>query len=209
MLLLGKHEGIITYDVTFPFEENSLMLELFPKEMTLEFKKEQMRTSVKSSYGVITTDFIIDNKSHTLTQLLKSFGEKSSLTIANEGVSEWLSQYPPVRLEFTNESDSVAGYLCHKTIAHFENDSIPPITILYTKDIKLDHSNWWNQFQGIDGFLMGYEIEQFGKRMRLRAREIKFEPIQDERFVAPTDYKQVDNAAMHAQMQKLVDDFVN
>lgn len=204
----GKKEGIIYYDVTFPFEENSLMLELFPKEMVLEFKGKKMHSSIKSSYGVVATDFIIDHKAQTIVQMLKSFSERTFMAIEGDLVEKWIHQYPTVRIEYTNETDSIAGYLCQKAVAYFQNDSLPSVDLFYTKDLDIEPSNWWNQFQGLDGFLLGYDIEQYGKRMRLRAREVSFQEVTDDKFVIPSNYVATDMEGMNMQMDKLVEEFM-
>jgi len=207
-LFSGKKEGQIIYDVTFPFEENSLLLELYPREMVFEFKDDRFHTTLKSSYGVISTEFIVDNDEGTFTQLLKSFSEKSFFTLDKEEMKVWMTQYPGVRFEKTGITDSIAGFLCEKTIAHFLNDSVPAIELYHTKAIKIDHSNWWNQFSEIDGFLLAYEVEQYGKRMRLKAREISYGPIAEERFEIQTEYQLVTSDAMKAKISSLMMDFM-
>lgn len=204
----GKSEGVIYYDVSFPYEQNSLMLELFPKEMVLEFKGKKMHSNIKSSYGVVTTDFIIDSRKRSIVQMLKSFSDRYAMTLEDELVEKWIHQYPTVRIEYTNETDSIAGYLCHKAVAYFANDTLPSVDLYYTKDLDIEASNWWNQFQGLDGFLLGYDIEQYGKRMRLRAREVSFEEVPDEKFTVPANYQPIDIAGMNAQMDKLVQEYM-
>ncbi len=111
-------------------------------------------------------------------------------------------------MEKTGIQDSIAGFLCEKTIAHFLNDSVPAIELYHTKAIKVDHSNWWNQFSEIDGFLLAYEVEQYGKRMRLQAREITYGPVADERFEIPADYLLITSDAMKEKIDGLMTDFM-
>lgn len=204
-----KNQGIIKFDVTFPYEQNTLLLELFPREMTMDFKGDKTHTTVKSSYGVVATEFIIDHDKKTIGQLLKSFSDKYVLNLKDEQVSQWLKQYPAVRIEYTRDIETIAGYKCEKAIAVFENDSTPPIELYYTKDLPLDHTNWWNQFNGIDGCLLGYDIEQYGKRMRLRAREVIFEEVPEDKFQVPQGYEEVNAGRMKQEMDKLVTEFMN
>ena len=203
-----KSEGVIIYDVTFPYEENSLMLELYPKEMTAEFKDDSFHTTVKSSYGVISTEFIVNNSDKSIVQLLKSFSDKFSLSVAEGDLDTWHNQFPDFTYVHTTEVDTIAGYACHKTIAKFVGDSLPNIELWHTKDIELEHSNWWNQYDGIDGFLMGYEVEQYGKRMKLRAREVRFQPIPIEHFNVPSEYKPIDQPSMLTEIENLINEFM-
>ena len=201
-------EGKIVYDVTFPYEANTIMMDLFPKEMVIHFKGNKMHGEVKSSYEMLTSDFVIDNNAMTMTQMLKNMGERYALHLQGDDVAEWLKQYPSMRLEQTTETVNIAGYVCNKTLAHFPNDSLPVIELYHTKGLGIDNRNWWNQYSGIEGFLLGYDIEQYGKRMRMRAREVNFEQISDDQFAIPENYKEVDMPEMNRQLMAVVDEFI-
>jgi hypothetical protein len=202
-------EGKIIYDISFPFEQNSVMLDLYPKEMIFHFKKGMMHSEVKSSYDLLTTDFIIDNENRVLVQLLKNMSERYGMKLNESETRTWNRQYPEVRLEPTGETETIAGYVCNKTIARFVNDSLPPIELYHTKGIGLDASNWWNSFEGVDGFLMGYDIEQYGMRMRLRAREVNFQSIDDSEFAVSDKFEMTNSDSMKAQLTKVVSEFMN
>jgi hypothetical protein len=51
--------------------------------------------------------------------------------------------------------------------------------------------------------------EQYGKRMQLRAREVRFQPVAPEQFVIPADYIPLDARAMKSQLEKVVDEFMS
>ncbi len=201
-------EGKIVFDVTFPFEKNTVLMDLFPKEMTFHFKGSMMHSQVKSSYDLLTTDFIINNENKSMTQMLKNMSERYAMELDEAGVEEWRNQYPVVRLEPSNETIEIAGYICNKTTAHFINDSMPSIELYHTKGLGIEASNWWNQFYGVDGFLMGYDIEQYGKRMRLRAREVKFEAISDDKFIRPETFQVINLPEMNQQLLAVVSEFM-
>jgi hypothetical protein len=204
-----KNEGTIIYDVSFPYEQNTLMLELYPKEMSFDFNKHYMRASIRSAWGVMTTDLIIDNQKREYSQLLKSFSDKYYMTLDENNIGDWLAYSPQITIEKTNDTLTIAGYLCEKSIARFSNDSLPSIELYHTNELRIDESNWWNQFSQVDGFLLGYEPEQYGKRMQLRARELRFQPVAPEQFVIPADYIPLDARAMKSQLEKVVDEFMS
>jgi hypothetical protein len=202
-------EGTITYDVTFPYEKNTVMLDLFPKEMTFHFQGDKMHSEIKSSYDLLTTDFIIDNREKTITQMLKNMSDRYSLHLEGDEVNEWLKQYPKVSFEQTNETEDIAGYVCSKTIAHFSGDSIAPIVLYHTKGLGIDPNNWWNQYAGVDGFLLGYEMQQYGKRMKLRAREVKFEAVDPSVFETKPNFITIGMQDMDRQLALVVSEFMN
>ena len=72
----------------------------------------------------------------------------------------------------------------------------------------IDNRNWWNQYSGIEGFLLGYDIQQYGKRMRMRAREVHFEQVEDKQFEVPANYKRVDMQEMNKQLVAVVEEFI-
>lgn len=206
--LAKNNEGTIIYDVTFPYEQNTLLLELYPKEMIFDFNRNFMRASLQSAWGVITTDVIVDNSQKSYSQLFKSFGDKYSLTLQDNEVRDWYAQKPSLKFTETGDTATIAGFLCNKVIADFSNDSLPSIEVYYTKEIQVDQTNWWNQFEGIDGFLMSYEIEQYGKRMKLVAREVEFTAIAPEKFVMPEGYVALDTESMDKQITRVVTEFM-
>jgi hypothetical protein len=204
----GKSEGVIIYDITFPFEEPSVLLDLYPKEMYFHFKGNKMHSEVRSSYDILNSDFIIDNDQRSLVQMLKNMSQRSYMQLNDSETADWMAQFGSFRFEQTQETLTIAGYICEKTIAHFVNSEIPPITIYHTKGLGLSNDNWWNQFKEIDGFLFGYEIEQFGKRMRFMAREIKFEAVDEAKFAVPNNYKKITPNEMNVQLKNVVDEFM-
>lgn len=185
------------------------MLELYPKEMTFDFNKHFMRGTIKSAWGVVATDIIIDSKNKKYSQLLKTFSDRYVMTLTENNINDWFVMSPGVVIEPTEDTLTIAGFLCQKSIAKFENDSLPSIELYHTKELRIDETNWWNQFHEIDGFLLGYEIEQYGKRMKLRAREVRFQPVAAELFVVPDNYIPVDAQGMKANIERVVDEFMS
>ncbi len=184
------------------------MLELYPKEMVLQFKGSKMHSKIRSSYDVMTTDLILDEEEKSAIQMLKNMSKRFAVAMNEGQVKEWVKQYPQVRIEKTAITETIAGYVCTKSIAHFENDSLPSIELYHTKGIGLSHSNWWNQFSSVDGFLLGYDIEQYGKRMKLRARSVSFEPVQDAEFLISKEYSKVEMDQMKAEIDAVMKSFL-
>jgi len=202
------HQGKIIYDISFPNEKNSVMMDLYPKELCFHFKGDMLHSQIKTSYDLLASDIIINTQEKTLTQLLKNMSKRYSVKLNSIEAEEWMKQYPKMNLELTDETVVIAGYTCNKTIAHFPGDSIMPIELYHTKGLGLCNENWWNQYQGLDGFLLGYEIEQFGKRMSVRAREVIFEPIPDSKFEIPAEYVPIKPNEMFEQITSIVKEYM-
>ncbi len=201
-------EGKIVYELTYPFESNSVMMDLYPTEMTFHFKGSKLHSEVKSSYDIMTTNLIVDCENKVFTQLLKNMSKRFGTRLNEEETRAWYGRYPKLIYTTTEETINIAGYICNKAIAHFAHDSLPAIDIYYTKGLGLSCTNWWNPFEQIDGFLMGYDMEQYGMRMRLRAKSVSFEAVDDKYFEIPKNFEMVDGNTMDLQMKNMVTEFV-
>lgn len=204
--LKSKKEGYIKYEVSFPFE-SGLLLQFYPKEMMFYFNEEQAHAVLSSAYGVVSTDFFIGQKDEFFSHYLKSFSDKKVIHMHHTNVHDWLKRYPDVRLEPTNETMDIAGFKCKKTIAHFMIDSLPTIDLYSTNEIGFKDNNWWNKFEGLEGVLMGYEVNMYGKRMRLRATEVKFEKQDPSVFARPEGYDEVNFEQMDQALRDLSNSF--
>lgn len=201
-------EGVIVYEVTFPFNQDDLLIHLFPGEMMMEFKQDKIHGRLKTVGNIVQTDFIVDNKSREFSQLLKAFEDRYVLSLDEKGVAQMLETMPKMKLIPTEETDSLAGYLCRMTIAEFTTDSVPSIELWHTNEIDIESPNWCNQFNGLDEVLLGYEIEEYGMRMRLRAKEVKYIEVSDEQFAVPSDHNSVDLANMRAKIFELMETYM-
>lgn len=201
-------EGTITYDLTYPYEANSVMMDLYPTQMILHFKGEKIHSEIKSSYNLLTNDIIIDNENRTFIQLIKNMSNRQGMKLNESETLEWYKRYPNYQMIPTDEAVTIAGYVCKKTIARPDNDSLPSIELYHTKGLGISSANWWNPFNKVDGFLLGYDLEQYGMCMRFRAKEVKFELVEDSKFAIPESYEMSDASNMDTVLKSVIDEFV-
>ena len=201
-------EGKIVYEISYPYEAQSIMMDLYPKEMTVAFKENKLHSSIKSEYDMLTTDFIVDNTQKEFAQLLKNMSERSAMKMNKEETIHWFDAMPGYRLEKTNETKIICGYKCYKTIAHPEDSSKPTIDIYATRSIGLDNSNWWNPYGELDGFMMAYDIEQYGICMRMKAKRVCFEKVEPNEFDIPEAYTMTDARTMQGLLTEVVETYV-
>lgn len=202
-------EGVIYYDVSFPFLEGSILQNVFPEEMKLAFKDDQMFGEVRSLGGIAKTSFISNNREREIYQMLKNYSDHTYIKLDSEGVRNFLRDQPKVRYEKTNDSVDVAGYRCAVTIAHFVIDSVPPIELVHTNEIDIKNPNWYNPFYEMEEVLLGYEVEQFGMRMKLRARQVVKREIDETKFLLPEKYVLTTEEALKAELQGMLSDFLD
>jgi len=203
----ASNEGVIVYEVSFPFDEDNPYINIYPKEMTFTFKGDKVRAKLASFAEVVCSEFIMDNSAKTFSQYFKVFDEKYKMNLNDAEVQEMVAQFPTMNLSSTSEIDSLAGLLCKKSFAHFVDRSIQPITLYHTSAIGISAPNWCNQFSEIQEVLLGYEVEQFGKRMQLTAKEVRYEAVSDEKFNTPQGYEDLSFEEMHSKIADLVSQF--
>jgi hypothetical protein len=205
----GKKQGRIVFDVSFPYEEPSIKMSLYPSEMICYFNGNKQHSVIESAWGIVKSEFIIDHKTKEFHHLLTSMGSKHMMSLNESSFPLWIQQFPTVKLVPTEEKLTIAGYECIKTIALFNNDSLPSVDLYSTNKLDLDGDNWWNTYAGIEGTLLGYDVEQYGKRMQVRAKEIVFEEVDKSEFELPADFQKVDPAQMKQIMDGIVHDYLN
>jgi GLPGLI family protein len=202
----SKKEGYIKYEVSFPYE-SGLMTQFYPKEMYYYFNENQAHITLSSSYGVVQTDFFIGQKDQFFSHYLKSFGDKKVIHMHHTNVHEWLNRYPKVNIQSSDEKMEIAGLSCIKAIADFEPDTIADVMLYYTKDIEIKDDNWWNRYAGVDGVLLEYEVDLYGKRMKVKAVEVVFEKQELAKFERPEGYEEVNMDQMEAALKELSSSF--
>jgi len=200
-------EGMIVYDVSYPLELDNPYINIYPGEMTFFFKDGKVRARLASFADVVTSEFIIDNKARTFVQYFKAFDEKFRLELDHTGVQGMLSELPDVQLRETTETDSLAGFLCRKSLASFASLPEDKFTLYHTRAINIKCPNWCNKYDAIDEVLLAYDIEQFGKRMRLKAKEVVYQEIPDDKFAEPKGYADISMEEMKVQIGGLVAQF--
>jgi hypothetical protein len=205
----GHQEGKIIYDVSFPYESNDIKLALFPSEMTCIFDGEHQHTLIESAYGIVKSEFIIDHEKKEFNHLVACFGSDYVMHLNEGEYNEWIKQFPSVRLETTEETMMIAGYECKKTIAYFKSDSLPSVDLYSTTKLDLDGNNWWNTYAGVEGTLLGYDIEQYGRRMQVRAREVIFQKTNPDDFQIPSSYTPISAGEMKAKLDEIVKDYLD
>jgi hypothetical protein len=204
----AETEGKIVYELSYPYETQSVMMDLYPKEMTVSFKDNKLHSSIRSEYDMLTTEFIIDNSKKEFAQLLKNMSKRSALKMDQQETRRWFDDQAKYRLERTTESKIICGYKCYKTIAHPTDASKPRIEIYATRSLGLDNSNWWNPYRGIDGFMLAYDIEQYGICMRMLAKNVSFENVEASEFDIPQTYAITDVHTMQGLLTAVVDTYI-
>jgi GLPGLI family protein len=188
----GKYtEGIIEYDVTYPyFNGADIILRMLPSKMTMKFKDGKFRTTVTKGRN-IRMDFISDCEAKTMISAFQFGSKKIVVTLNEKEIRSMLKEFPKVVYIDLLETDTLAGFNCKKKVAVFEDISYPDCELWYTEEIDIPNANWCYPFNDIPGVLLNYEVERYNMRMRLKARKFIDESVDDAEFESPAGYKTV------------------
>lgn len=202
-------EGVIEFEVTYPyFEGRPLTKSLLPDEMIVKFKDDRLISKVSKS-RMISTIIIANGKTEELSTGL-DFGTEKIITDLNAKDLDYLrSRHPEIKIEYTDETDSIAGFLCKKAIGKFTKEDKPDIEVYYTEDIKIENGNFFTPFKEINGVLLAYDIEHYGVRMRVEAQNFYAEEVDDEEFEVEKKFNYLKFSEFDARMNELFDKLMN
>ncbi|HAE12805.1 MAG TPA: hypothetical protein DCG24_01160 [Bacteroidetes bacterium] len=173
-----RFEGSVTYEINYiqvP-EDMAAYKSMLPNSMTMYFLGEQarMEQSVMGSLQVVVSN-VKDNSGFVLTDFM---GMKIAMPIE----PTLNNTEDDVQYEYTDESKEIAGYACKKAIVTMEG--MEPSVIYYTKEI----SGYHQDYTGLDGYPLQYEISQDGMVFTVTANNVSKEKPDAQLFIIPDDY---------------------
>lgn len=200
---------MIEYDISFPYldDSNNMMASLLPEKMHLYFKHDQFASELTTVGGLFKNRFVSDQGKKEMVHQLKIFKKKLEAQYDETTIQRQLMNLPQLTIVETSEIDTVAGFRCKKAIGIFDHIALPEMTIYYTDEINIKSPNWCTQFQGIDGVLMQYEVEQLGIRMRFRATSVQGLEVEREMLQPESGYDTVSADQLQFEIQELMNTF--
>lgn len=187
-------EGRVVYAIDYPnHRDNFFLYSILPKEMELDFKDGRMESRIQKAN--LKNILLVDcNKKHVAAYF--EYGDEAvHVTLTPADVNQMVADQKRYRIRFTHEKDTMAGFNVKKAIATAIEDPSDKITLWYTTEIRLNHSNWYNPFKEVPGFLLAYEIDRYGIRMQFKVKrfediEISDSQLQPETKGTPILYKE-------------------
>lgn len=181
-------EGKVVYEISFPeMDENEKANGMTPTEATLFFKENLLRMEMKiMGMGTVV---ISNSKDKSVTTLMDLMGNKLAIKMTGEEMAKERSKMTgsSYQTRLTSETKDIAGYRCKKALA--TNKDGNEITIYCTTDIMAVNLGFAEQYKGIDGFPMEYQMAQNGMNMKFVAKNVTKQKVDQSKFVIPSDYK--------------------
>ncbi|MEQ9062555.1 MAG: DUF4412 domain-containing protein [Vicingaceae bacterium] len=201
-------EGIIEYSVAYPkLDPTSILAELLPSKMTLTFKEDKFTTDLSAGFGMFRLNVISHGDEKEMSQMVKLINERFVVNYSEVEAIKSNKQLPQMEIEETGKTKKIAGYLCNEARVTVSGDSIETYLIYYTKDIRIDHPNWFTQMMNIDGVLLEYQVERYNLCSRFTATSVVPKEIDSEFFNVPKDYTEITEAEMNEKMEEIFNNF--
>tara|TARA_B110000285_G_scaffold91022_1_gene104325 strand:+ start:4120 stop:4833 length:714 start_codon:yes stop_codon:yes gene_type:complete len=200
-------EGVIHFELSYPYYQDAFMASIMPDEMEMTFKNNVYRNHV-SKGGLFSSTVIADCNNETLILILDLGPKRIYCTLDKSLTSKMLVNYPIPDILKVREFDSVAGAFCEKKSAIFDHLADGYDVELYeTFDVDIKNSNWCNQYSEVEGVLLGYEIKQFGIEARIIATKMDTVLVNDSIFSVPQGFKEVTLERMLFEMDEISKSF--
>ena len=190
-------EGVAEFDVSYPHltAQMKQMESSLPQTMTIYFKNNQNRIEMSTVVG--STYIISDNTKKEISVLMDMMSQKIAIKQTQEEITKKEAELkksgnmPTFKIVESKETKIIAGYKCKKVIVEYTLDGKKEqMTCFYTDALPQINTGTDNlALNEIKGFLMEYNITQSGIQMKIVAKEIKAQKIDDQLFSIPADYK--------------------
>lgn len=177
-------QGKIVYGIEWESSEmNDDMKAMLPTESVLYFKDKKSR--MEMSMGMMGDNISISDggKNETITYM-NMMGNKMGIRTTAADVEKMRGGDKP-KVTKTAETKTIAGYKCNQAIIETKGQKFE---MWYSKDIDAAN-NPTNTYEGIDGFLMQFTIDQKGMLMKMTCKSVEGQSIGDDMFTPLTGYE--------------------
>jgi GLPGLI family protein len=183
-------EGSIEYDVTYPgIGADNMMAAGLPDKATYKFKKESSITEFSGMMGLIRIAYIADGAKRSAHQTLNLIDQKYDSEL-NDGQIRQMNKEFVTDAKMVGGTKEIAGYKCKKAEVTLNDGT--KIEAWYTSDLGVENINWCNPYSQIKGVMMEFQMQKYNVTMRLVAKTVTKDPVKDEDFNVPADYKKID-----------------
>lgn len=181
-------EGKVTYEIKVEGDVEEEMAAMMPTEMTVFVKGTKSRTEIKMAMGVDQIA-ISDSKDNSAVMLLDIMGNKMAMKMNAKDMPA-PKEGEKASVTLLDEYKEIAGFKCRK--AELKSSKGEVMTVFFTNEIKARIGSSANpDYKLIDGYLMEFSTPMRGiGNMRMTAKTIESQKIDDSNFAVPADYKE-------------------
>ena len=184
--------GTIIYDVKAIGEIPEQAKSMMPTEMTYKISTDKQLMSM--NFGMMEQKTIYDAVNQDANMLMNIMGQKFVIKSTAAQITEMRNKEGEnTGVKITNETKTIAGYVCKKAIVTMKSKDGGETTIdvYFTDDIDVSRYKFSNTFPEINGLPLEFTMKTGPMSFNMVARSIKKENIPASEFVIAADYKPV------------------
>lgn len=186
-----KDEGKIVYDIEILGEDlDPFMVSMMPSQAEFYFKKEKTAMFLSSKGNLVRFAAYSNGVEKIITQEIKLMNKKVKSDFNAREIFIY-TDHPSFTIIETDFKDSIAGTYANVDLVIYDQINKKEAELLYSPEIKVSNPNWYNIYNDIPYVLLQYEYNQFGLKLRLKARSLEFMKIDKEIFNSSDEYRQV------------------
>jgi GLPGLI family protein len=182
------NEGKIVYEITYPdMEMDAQMAAMMPSQSVVYIKSNWSRTETAVGMGISSVT-IMNSKTNEIIALMDMMGTKTATVMKDDVPAKGKDKSTSSGMTFkpVNETKEIAGMVCKKAIMNTGEGE--DFTMYYTDAIN-SKSQFTKQWKDFKGFPMEYVINSSGFNMKMTAKSVSAEKVDDDLFKVPADYK--------------------
>lgn len=188
--------GYIKYNMSYT--ESSMTkeeLEMMPEETEMWFKGDLVKLRMPMGMGMQSDVLILKDKVVLLMDLM---GNKLAMESTKTEVEKENSATKKAVVKLIDgETKNVAGYDCKKAILSTPGEK--DMIVWYSDKIK-SNGSWYFQMSEIKGFPLEFSMKTGEISVRMSAKEVRMENVDDAEFTVSSDYKVMTQADMMKMM---------
>jgi hypothetical protein len=190
LMAVKPFEGVVTYNISYPDSKiPESQMKMFPKILTVSVKGTKSRTELNTGMGAQIS--IIDYSDKTVVNLIDMMGQKYAIKKTAADLEKEFAKEPASKAVITNETKSIAGYVCKKAIVTTEADGEKTTyEVYYTPELGGKGVNFDNPlYKDIDGVLLEFSMKTPQLTMKFSATNVEKKSVAAKDFEIPADYK--------------------
>jgi hypothetical protein len=179
-------EGTIEYEISYPGMSSAPMGA--PDKATYKFKKLSSITEFSGMMGLVKITYMADGDKKNAQQSLCLVDKKYVSDLNHDQIDQVNAEFVK-SAESVNGSKEIAGFNCKKAKITLNDGTT--FDAWYTTELGTEGLNWCNPYHQLKGVMMEFEMRKYGITMKLTAKNVTKDPVSDNDWKVPGDYKKV------------------
>ena len=184
-------QGKIIYDIEIIGDDlDPFMVSMMPSQAEFFFKEEKTALFLSSRGNLVRFAAFSNASERTIVQEIKLMNKKVKAEFDDKEIFFYMER-PNFTMIPPNMNDTLAGLHVDADLVIYDEIDTKESIIYYSKDLKVMDPNWYTIYAEIPYVLLQYEFNQFGLKLKMKAKSIEYLKIDDDFFTSSEEYREV------------------